>query len=375
MRLALPDPLSPARATARLARVLQVACLGLLVPLAACEETTEPAPEPVRPVRVTVAQLQGTDDTVSLMGTIEAAETAAMAFRTGGRLLERRFGVGETTSAGDLIGTLESETQRNAVQAARAELSAAQGERDRAETEFERQDRLLERGFATRQTYDNALQALRVARSRVDSAEAQLATAEETLSFTRLYADAPGVVVQVGAEPGEVVGAGQMVVLLAREGGLDAVFDVPERLLSRSPRDPVVTVALVTDPAVRAVGRVREIAPQADPVTRTFRVRVGLIDPPAGLRLGSTITGEVNLGPPGGIEVPATALTAHEGAPAVFVFDPDSGTVALRPVRVQAFSLAGVSIADGLVEGEIVVTAGVNVLRPGQRVRILGDDA
>jgi RND family efflux transporter MFP subunit len=161
-----------------------------------------------------------------------------------------------------------------------------------------------------------------------------------------------------------------MVVTLAREGGRDAVFDVPERLLATAPPDPVVAVRLASDASVRAEGRVREISPQADPVTRTFRVRVGLIDPPAGLRLGSTVTGEIALGAPAGIELPASALVEREGGPAVFVFDEEKGSVALRPVTVSRFDLASVLLEDGIAEGEAVVTAGVQALRPGQRVRL-----
>lgn len=214
---------------------------------------------------------------------------------------------------------------------------------------------------------------MRAARSAADAAEARVGTAEEQLAFTELYADAPGVVTAVGAEPGEVVAAGAMVVTVARQGGRDAVFDAPERLLRQSPPDPVVTVMLTSDPAVRAEGRVREVTPQADPVTRTFRVRVGLIDPPADLRLGSTVTGEIHLGRAAGVELPASALVESGGGPAVYVFDTETGEVRLRPVQVASFDLASVLIADGLADGETVVTAGVQALRPGQKVRLAGD--
>jgi RND family efflux transporter MFP subunit len=365
-RSVVPDPLSRPLAAPVAALVLALASL------AGCDEATAPAAEPVRPVRVAIAETQPGAETASLTGTIEAAETAALAFRTGGRLIERAVGLGDRVETGQLIGTLESETQRNALQAARAELTAALGEQDRAEADYERQAQLLERGFTTRQRYDVALQTMRAARSAADAAKARLATAEEQLAFTELYADGPGVVTVVGAEPGEVVAAGQMVVTLAREGGRDAVFDAPERLLRQAPPDPVVTVALTSDPAVRAEGRVREVAPQADPVTRTFRVRVGLDNPPEDMRLGSTVTGEVALGRPEGIELPASALVEQDGRPAVFVFDAESGAVSLRPVAVARFDLATVIVADGLVEGEAVVTAGVQALRPGQQVRLAG---
>jgi RND family efflux transporter MFP subunit len=351
-----------------------LACVALLAlaSLVACDQPQEPAPEPVRPVRIVVAERSAAADVSSLTGTVEAAETAALSFRTGGRVIERAIGIGDTVEAGQFVGRLESETQRNALQAAQADLVAALGERDRTEADYERQAQLLERGFTTRQRYDMALQAFRAARSAADAAAARLATAEEQLAFTALYADAPGVVTAVGAEPGEVVAAGQMVVTLARDGGRDAVFDVPERLMRMAPPDPVIAVHLTSDPSVRTTGRVREVAPQADPVTRTFRVRIGLIDAPPALRLGSTVTGELTLGRPEGIVLPASALVEHDGSPAVFVFDTETGTVELRPVAVESFELASVLIEDGIVDGEAVVTAGVQALRPGQAVRVAG---
>ena len=187
-----------------------------------------------------------------------------------------------------------------------------------------------------------------------------------------LSADASGAVTAVGAEPGEVVRAGQMIVQLARQGGRDAVFDVPEHLTRTGPRDPLVQIALTNDPTVWATGRVREVAPQADATTRTWQVKVDIIDPPQGMELGSTVTGRIKLAAPPGVEVPASALTEADGHPAVWVVDPQSQTVSLRSVDVSRYDPATVVISQGLETGEVVVTAGVQVLRPGQKVRLLG---
>jgi multidrug efflux pump subunit AcrA (membrane-fusion protein) len=120
---------------------------------------------------------------------------------------------------------------------------------------------------------------------------------------------------------------------------------------------------------------VREVAPQADPVTRTFQVKVGIIDPPEAMRLGSTITGSIKLSAPPGVEVPASVLTEANGRPAVWVVDPQSLTVSLRNVDVLRYDPATVIISEGLETGEIVVTAGVQTLHPGQKVRLLGAGA
>jgi RND family efflux transporter MFP subunit len=213
---------------------------------------------------------------------------------------------------------------------------------------------------------------LLTAQAQVDSAQAQVRIAQDQLSYTVLFADAPGVVTATGAEPGEVVRAGQTIVRVARRGGRDAVFDVSEQLIHAGPRDPVVQIALTNDPSVRATGRVREVSPQADPATRTFQVKVGIIDPPPAMELGSTVTGSIKLSAPSGLQVPPSALTEADGRPAVWVVDPKSETVSLRNVDVSRYDPADVVVSQGLDAGEIVVTAGVQTLHPGQKVRLLG---
>jgi membrane fusion protein, multidrug efflux system len=187
-----------------------------------------------------------------------------------------------------------------------------------------------------------------------------------------LVADAPGAVTAVGAEPGEVVRAGEMIVQLAHQGGRDAVFDVSEQMMRSGPRDPLVEIALTDDPKVRASGRVREVAPQADSATRTHQVKVAIIDPPEAMRLGATITGRVKLSPPPGVEVQASALTQINGDPAVWIVDPQSQSVSLRGVDVLRYDPASIVVSHGLEPGDVVVTAGVQTLRPGQKVRLLG---
>ena len=156
------------------------------------------------------------------------------------------------------------------------------------------------------------------------------------VSYTILQADAAGTVTARGAEPGEVVQAGQMIVTIARKDGRDAVFDVPAQVLRSAPSDPRVVVRLTDDPSVMTTGRVREVAPQADPVTRTFAVRVGLTDPPAAMRLGATVNGSMRLEADQVISIPASALTEFNRQPAVWVVDPEKLTVSLRNIETLA---------------------------------------
>lgn len=357
---------------ARLSSGAAVAALALL--LAACGSAEEPAAPEIRPVRTVTIEKSAAGEPVSITGRIEAEDLVNLSFRVGQRLLERSVNLGDRVEPGQLVARLDRATLENAVQAAQANLTAAQATATDARLEFERQRSLLARGVAARAVYERALAARDSAAAQVQAAQAQLATAREQLSYTDLHADSAGDVTAVGAEPGEVVAAGQMIVRVAREGGLDAVFAVPARVReSAAGLDPEVAVALTSDPNVRTVGRVREISPQADPVTRTFEVKVGLTEPPAAMRLGSTVTGTIHLGGGYGIRIPSAALTTADGAPAVFVVDPGSRTVSLRPVAVESHGLADAEISQGLDAGEIVVTAGVQTLRPGQEVRLLQD--
>jgi RND family efflux transporter MFP subunit len=163
-----------------------------------------------------------------------------------------------------------------------------------------------------------------------------------------------------------------MIARIARQDGRDAVFDVPAQVIRAAPPNPEITVTLTEDPTALAIGRVREVAPQADPVTRTFEVKVGLTDPPEAMRLGTTVTGRMQANASAAIEVPAAALTRFNRQPAVWIVDPSSRTVSLRNVDVLRFDQDTVAISGGLDEGQIVVTAGMQALHPGQMVRLLG---
>ena len=163
-----------------------------------------------------------------------------------------------------------------------------------------------------------------------------------------------------------------MIVRLARQGGRDAVFDVPAQLLRSAPSDSEITVRLTDVPSVVATGRVREVAEQADPATRTFEVKIGLNDPPAAMRLGATVTGSVRLAADPVIAIPASALTEVNRQPAVWIVDPESLTVSMRNVELMRHDPGTVVIAQGLDTGDIIVIAGIQALHPGQKVRLLG---
>ena len=341
--------------------------------LAGCQRGADEAAEPeVRPVRsVTIARSEG-GSTLALSGRIEAEDEVAVAFRIPGRLIERSVNVGDRVRAGQVIARLEQMNERNQLLSAQAALNAANADLVRARDEYVRQKSLIDEGFTTRAQLDQATAGFRAAEAQVKSATAQVSMAQDMLGFTVLTADAPGAVIARGAEPGEVVQAGQMVVRIARAGGIDAVFEVPPQVVRRAADAQPVVVALTDDPQVTATGRVREVDPQADPVTGTFTVRVGLENPPSGMLLGSIVTGRVTLQGDPLIVVPSSALATSEGNPAVWVVDPATSTVTLRPIRIARHEPDSVIVAEGIAAGDTVVTAGVQTLRAGQKVRILG---
>lgn len=357
-------------------------CMALLKPwmrllwpavflLAACHREKEPVIPEVRPVRTVIVAVRDAGETTVLTGHVEAENEVALAFRISGRMIARPVNVGDQVKPGQVVAKLDPQNELNGLRSAQANLSAAQAQFTQARNNFERQRRLLERRVSSRAEFEHAEETFQTAESQVDDAESQVKIAQDRVSYTELDSDVAGAVTARGAEPGEVVQAGQMIIRVARQDGRDAVFDVPAQLLRSAPGDVPVKVILTDDPSVTAAGRVREVAPQADPATRLFKVKVGLIEPPAAMRLGSTVTGSVQLESAPAMVIPASALTEFNGKPAVWLVDPSSLTVSLRNIEVSHFEPGTVVVSHGLDTGEIVVTAGVQALHPGQKVRLL----
>lgn len=342
--------------------------------LVACEReaATDSLPAPPRPVRTITVEKREQLTPLTFSGRIEAEDEASLAFRISGRLQSSDIRLGDRVEAGQLLAQLEAQDQLSAQRQAQAALAAAQGQLTKARNHFERQQTLLAQGWTTRANFEAATQAQQTAQSNVEMAEAQLSSAHDQVSFTELRADAPGKITEKGPAAGEVVQAGQTIARIARKDGRDAVFDVPAQFVRAAPANLPVSVSLTDDPAVTAKGRIRQIAAQADPITRTFEVKVGLTDPPAAMRLGATVNGRVETGSGPVIDIPATALTRINRQPAVWIVDPSTNVVSARNVDILRFDQADVIISQGLDAGEIIVTAGVQALHSGQKVRVLG---
>ena len=308
----------------------------------------------------------------SLTGVIAARTLNNLSFRVGGRVAERLVDVGQHVDQGTVLARIDPQEQESDLRSAQADLDAAQAQLTQAAAAFQRQKTLLSQGFTTRRDYDAADQALKVSQGSVDAAQSALANAKENLSFTELKAGAAGVITARQVEAGQVVQAAQTVFTVAEDGDRDAVFNVHETLVARTPSAPAVTITLLSDPQVTATGQVREISPAVDPASGSIRVKVAIPDTPAGLPLGAAVIGTISAKPTQAILLPWQALTSSAGKPAVWVVDPSTKAVATTPVGVLAFDSGVVVIDKGLEAGQSVVTAGGQLLSPGQTVEIAG---
>jgi RND family efflux transporter MFP subunit len=348
--------------------VLALAAVALL---SSCQRAEEQVAPEIRPVRAITVDKRAAGETVTLTGTVQAQTEINQSFRIDGRLLERALNVGDAVRPGQLVARLDSQNEESSVQSARAQLTGARARLGEAQNNFTRMRDLVAENAVSRAAFDQAEAALKTAQAQVESAQTQVTLAENRLSYTRLVSDVAGVVTAQGAEPGEVVGAGRMIVQVARDGGRDAAFDVPARVKDAASANSEITVVLTSDPKVTAGGVVREIAPRADPVTGTFRVKVRLVNPPPAMRLGTTVTGRMKLASTTSIEVPPSAVIRTDRQAAVWIVDPKTGLVSTRAIEIRSSDPNRVEVASGLNSGDVVVTAGIQALRPGQKVRLL----
>lgn len=351
-----------------------IASLVLMLLLAGCQKEQKAATTNVRPVRTVTVELHEGGEKVSLTGEIQPRYQADLGFRVNGKILERPVDVGTEIKKGDLLARLDPQQFRQDLEVAKAEVTKADAEVTRAQAQEFRQRELLKNGHTTQVAYDQALKTFKTAQAEADAARARQVQASENLGYTELRADNDGVISAIGADPGQVVSAGQMVVRLAQPGEREAVFNIAEGAFKRRPTDPTVAVHLVSNPEIEVAGTVRYISPQADPATRTYTVRVSLPNAPPQMRLGANVVGSVTLDQGQTVTVPGSALFQKDGKPAVWIVEKDS-TVQLKPITVQRYQGDAVVVGDGLAQGDVVVTAGVQKLLPGQKVALMDASA
>jgi RND family efflux transporter MFP subunit len=342
--------------------------------LAGCNTEASVKEEPARPVKVVVVSEADQQRTLTYSGVVRPRIESAVGFRVPGKIVERTVNVGDRIEAGQLIARLDSTDLKLTENSAMAVLTAARTRRDVASVNLERAKPLLPKGFISEAAYDIRRNEMDGAASAVDTAEAQLRQASNAVAYAALKADRAGIVTAVTAEPGQVVSAGQPVISLAETGETEIAVSVPEQDAGRLTVGQRAKVTLWAGSGVSLEGRIREIAGQADAVSRTYAVRVSVSAPPSKMRLGMTASVAIRVDEEAtAMVVPLSALTERDGGPAVFVVDRDSKAVRRAPVSVGAAAEDGVRISEGINPGDMVVTAGVQFLRDGMRVRVPGE--
>jgi len=356
------------------------AALAALLPMAAftliaCSPAAPPE-EPVRSVKVMTVRAASLNATQEFSGEVRPRIESRLGFRVAGKLVRREVELGQRVKAGQVLARLDPQDYRLAADAAQAQFGAAVTNRDLAAADFQRFKELREQNFISGAELERRDAALKSAQAQVDQAQAQLTSQRNQGSYTTLVADAAGVVTAVEAEPGQVVSAGQPVVRVAQDGPRDAVFAVPEDKLAIMRQGSAVNVRIWPG-QTQLAGRVREVSASADPVTRTYQVKVALEGrqaPP----LGATVTVFPKLRSEqrmAAIKLPTSALRQDGQATAVWVLDPKTMTVQSRPVQIATADGNEAVLAGGLQEGQLVVSAGVHVLSPGQKVTIYREKA
>jgi multidrug efflux system membrane fusion protein len=344
--------------------------LLMVLAISGCSKE-EAKPEEVHPVRVTQAAISDQHMHASYSGEVRARYETELGFRVGGKILTRQVEVGSAVKSGAVLARLDPQDLQLNILSARSQLEAARSDYEQAGADLERYRNLLKKNFISATEFDRRENQYRVAKARLEQARAQVGVAQNQGAYATLQADGDGVITAILAEAGQVVAAGQTVMRMARGEEREVVISVPENRLDELKAANDIRVTLWADPGVTYKGQIREVSPGADPVTRTYAVKVSVLDADSRVNLG--MTANVLLGstrPERAIELPLTALHRSDGKAAVWVVDPATATVKLMPVRLGEYHENTFTVLEGLQAGDLVVTAGVHKLIPGQKVRV-----
>jgi len=354
-------------------RALRAAPALIVLLTAGCSKEVPPT-EDVRPVRVmTITPIAVNADT-ELPGEVRPRVESGVGFQVGGRINSRRVEMGQRVSQGDVLATLDPTDFKLSAAAAAAQLNAAQVERDQQRADVKRFEDLHRQGFISGAELERRKAQLDAAEARYVQAAALADVSTNQAAYATLRAPAAGVVSAIDAEVGQVVASGQSVVRIALAGDKEVAIAIPEARLEQLRRIADLRVALWAH-ETELKGRIREIAPIADPATRTFAARVTLIDPPADVALGMTATVRFSSAPmPPSLGVPLTALLREGDATYVWRLDRQAMTVGKSKVEVAGVSGNTVILGSGVQAGDAIVTAGAHLLKPGQKVRLLDAD-
>ena len=352
---------------------LRVFALLLPATLALSSCTQPPVPAQVRPAMVVRAG-GGSAGLATFAGEVRAREEPLLAFRIGGKMTRRLVDTGAHVEAGQLLAELDAGDVLLAATAARAQVASAQADLALAQSEMQRYRQLADQQLVARSQYDSRLAAFHVAQSRLGQVQAQSASAGNQAGYAQLRSPRSGVIAQRFAEAGQVVAAGQPVFELAVDGDREVLISVSEHDIGQFTVGRPLAIELWSAPGSRFEGRLREIAPAADPQTRTYLARVSFTSADVPITLGQSA--RVFAQTPGisPVQVPLSALTQRGGRPAVWVVDPRSSRVRLTAITTGAYGEDGVPVLSGLRANEWVVAAGAHLLIEGEKIQPIDRD-
>ena len=339
--------------------------------LAACNPTTAQQPAPARPVLVTSVHYETQVSDRSFVGTIRPRIESDLGFRVAGKVSKRLVEVGALVEAGQPLAMLDEVDLNLQAEQAHAELNAATGVLAQAGAAETRAKELRQKGWSTDAQMDQAKAAADEARARLNRAQRSVELTKNSLSYATLVADAPGVVTATLVEPGQVVTAGQTAIRVARLAEKEVVVAIPETLLTRA-KSGEAQVSIWSEPDKRYVAKLRELAPSADPATRTYLAKFSVPDAGNEVQLGMTAT--LVLSDPASERVarlPLSALFDQGDGPSLYVVDSKTGAITLKRVTVKSYEHNDVLISGGVAEGADVVALGVQKLDPAEKVRVV----
>ena len=343
---------------------------AIAITLAGCNDSIAEKAAPARPVLVATVHFEAESPERSFVGTIKPRIEADMGFRVPGKVARRLVDVGQTVDVGQPLATLDEVDLKLQAEQAEAEFRAATGVLAQAGAAEQRAKDLRAKGWATDAQLDSAKAAADEARARLNRAERSVELTRNSLSYATLLADSRGVVTATLVDPGQVVAAGQAAIRVARFAEKEAVVAIPETLVGRA-KDGVATVTLWSEPNKKYVAKLREIAPSADPATRTYLAKFSLPGAGDSVELGMTAT--LTLADPQTERVarlPLSSLYSQGGDPSLYVVD-EKGDVTRKPVAVKSYDTNSVVISGGVEEGARIVALGVQKLDPSQKVRVV----
>lgn len=349
---------------------LVAACSLALV--AGCSKPVE-KPEDIRPVRAIQLTADNVDVVAEFSGEVRARVESRLGFRVGGKIVARKVDVGTVVKRGQILMQLDPQDLQLAQAQSNAGLKAAESNRDLARAELKRYQELREKNFVSQAVLDGKETTYKAAQAIYEQASAGYKNQSNQTGYTTLLSDVDGVVTSVDAEVGQVVGAGNPVVRVADLGEKEIVIGIPEDKVDTVRRISDVRVRIWARPNEAIPGKIRELSPIADPATRTFTAKVSIPTAPPDVKLGMTAYVTFAAKTRNAmIKVPLTALLQEKATTAVWVVE--NGAVKLVPVQVAGPAGNDILLAGGVTPGQTIVTAGVNLLKPGQKVKILGDD-